>query len=59
MTRRRSLNVQAAAVLATALFAAPIARPYGLPALFLLRAAIHEEQRTHGRPPRYWPEWIN
>jgi hypothetical protein len=58
LTRRRSPNVQAAAVLVAALFGAPITRPYALPALFLLLATVRQERRERcsaaGPPP--YPE---
>jgi hypothetical protein len=55
LTSRRSPNVQAAAVLVAALFAAPIARPYGLPALLLLLATVRQERRERGTAVRSSP----
>jgi hypothetical protein len=51
LTRRRSPNVQAAVVLAAALFAAPIVRPYALPVLLLVLATVRQERRDAGDLP--------
>lgn len=45
LTRHRSLQVQAAAVFAAALFSAPIVRPYTLPVVLLVVAAVRAERR--------------
>jgi hypothetical protein len=56
LTRRRSPSVQAAVVLAAALFAAPIVRPYALPVLLLVLATVRQERRDRGdRPPAPGP----
>jgi len=46
LTRRRSPTLQTTVVFAAALFAAPIVRPYVLPVLLLVLAAIIQEKRS-------------
>src|SRR5690606_18562126 len=48
LTRHRGATLQAAVVFAAAVFAAPIVRPYVLPVLLLVLAAVRHEQRTAG-----------
>jgi hypothetical protein len=48
LTRRRSPTAQAAIVFAAALFSGPIVRPYVLPALLLVLAAVRGERRESG-----------
>lgn len=48
LTRNRSVSVQATSVLAAALLAAPIVRPYVLPVLLLVAASFLEERRQRG-----------